>query len=119
MISNQKHYNIYHMKKLTNISRDHDNRNFLEKGTPEDIPNHKLDNTLVNENIFESFHKYVLEFKGNCNNDTVIKILSSKDDILNLILISFKKSKEIEEHVPLESYHSYVADNNVELKFKI
>ena len=73
------------------ISRNHDKHNVFGKVTPENIPNRKLDNITGNENIFKLFHKYVLEFKGNCNNDTMIKILSSEDDVFYLILIKFKK----------------------------
>ena len=59
----KQNHNISHMKKLKNISRVRDNHNCLEKVTPEDIPNHKLDNITVNENIFELFKFLFLNLK--------------------------------------------------------
>ena len=78
-----------HIKKLKNISRNHDEHNVLGKVTPVNIPNRKLDNITGNENIFELFHRYVLEFKGNCNNDTMIKYYQVKMTFFYLILIKF------------------------------
>ena len=65
----------------------------------------------------ESVHNFVLEYKIDCQNESIINNLTKKDDLLNLILMLFKKNG-FKEHIPLQKYHSYIFKNNIELKLQ-
>ena len=44
--------------------------------------------------FMESVHNFVLEYKIDCQNESIINNLTKKDDLLNLILMLFKKKMD-------------------------
>ena len=59
-----------------------------------------------------------MESKRNSENDAILKQLKSENLLLKLILIQFKKMKGIPEHIPVKDYQSFVANNNIKLKYQ-
>ena len=70
------------------------------------ITSNELVTCSKNKIFIESVHNFVLEYKGNCQNESMIKKLPKRDDLLNLNLMLLRKG--LKEHVPLQKYHSHI-----------
>ena len=70
------------------------------------------------QRIFELFHEYVVEYKTWSENQATIEQLSNEDQLLNLLLIKYKKTKQINGHILVKEYQFYIeTNNNIQLKY--
>ena len=59
-----------------------------------------------------------MEYKTWSENQATIEQLSNEDQLLNLLLIKYKKTKQINGHIPVKEYQFYIeTNNNIQLKY--
>ena len=61
-------------------------------------------NNPVNKVFFVLFNEYVVEYKTLSNNQAIIEKLPNKEQLSNLLLIKYRKMKQINFRIPVKEY---------------